>query len=233
MLNSALIIFSIHLPAVNGYAVNKRSKSFVHTGEFYGHLLLDTVEKFSRVPYAAPIVFAADADEASTVSSAFPTLRVSIQAGESRRERIRGAIEDTFGEGYRQVVLVLSTTATIPHRIPECAFTLLDTLEDVVVLAPTTQGGYYLLGLRHPHEEVLSVVDFDDPDLYERTIRALPATETALYLLHTWRDLRSIEDVHELWTQIQFYPITRDILPRTSSFLDHHASQLFPSGISV
>jgi uncharacterized protein len=231
MLNSALLVFSLHPATLDGYTVTKRSKSFVPTAELYQRILLDTLDKFSRVPYATTVVFAADAGEAAAVAEAFPSLHVEIQSGDSSKERIHNAVEDVFQEGFRHVVMVPSTIATIPHRIVECAFTLLDTLEDVVVLAPTVQGGYYLLGLRYPHEEILSVADFDAPDLYERTLQAVSANDTALYLLHTWRDLRTLDDARELWAQIQLYPITRDLLPRTSEFLDLHAAHLFPADV--
>lgn len=229
MQTSALIIFSVHRSTVEGYSVGKRSKSFVETGAMYDELLLDTVERFRRITCATPLVFAATEEEAGRLSSEWPNLRVEMQSGDSQRERIRNAVEDAFEAGFRHVVIALSTIATIPHRIVECAFTLLDTLEDVAVMAPTVQGGYYLLGMRYPHEALLDAAGFDDPEAYENTLRHLPANEIALYLLHSWRDIRTMDDVQSLWTQIQYYPMTRDMLPRTSAYLDQHAAQLFPA----
>ena len=74
------------------------------------------------------------------------SFRLGTQDGPDLGARMRGALLAGLGEGFERVVLTGSDTPGIGPGILEEAFTVLDEAE--LVLGPSMDGGYYLIGVR-------------------------------------------------------------------------------------
>ena len=61
---------------------------------------------------------------------------------------ILSTFEQLFRQGYTQVIVIDSDTPTLPVAYLERALMLIAEGENDVVLGPTEDGGYYLIGLR-------------------------------------------------------------------------------------
>ncbi len=72
------------------------------------------------------------------------------QRGESLGDRERGIFEDLFAQGYSPVVVIGSDLPTLTARPLTEAFNRLQADSSRVVLGPTPDGGYYLIGLSAP-----------------------------------------------------------------------------------
>ncbi len=68
------------------------------------------------------------------------------QAGSSLQERMLRIFEDLFGEGFQRVVVIGADVPHIPVEAVEEAFALLSAMD--VILRPSSDGGYHLIGLR-------------------------------------------------------------------------------------
>jgi rSAM/selenodomain-associated transferase 1 len=75
-----------------------------------------------------------------------PGLRFRYQVGVDLGGRLRGAFETAFEEGCDDVVVTGSDHPTLPIGYVRGAFTALTATE--VVVGPSADGGYYLIGLR-------------------------------------------------------------------------------------
>ena len=70
------------------------------------------------------------------------------QSGSSLQERMLRIFEDLFGEGFQRVVVIGADVPHIPVEAVEDAFALLSATD--VVLRPSCDGGYHLIGLKAP-----------------------------------------------------------------------------------
>jgi uncharacterized protein len=63
-----------------------------------------------------------------------------------------------------------------------------------VVLGPTFDGGYYLIGVRAAHKELFSGIPWSAPNTLEKTISACESANLDYFLLETLGDLDSLDD---------------------------------------
>src|SRR6478672_314282 len=73
------------------------------------------------------------------------------QRGDKFGERLYFAVEDLFECGFNSVCLIDSDSPTVPAENFQQAVELLRMSEDCVVLGPSDDGGYYLIGVKKPH----------------------------------------------------------------------------------
>src|SRR5262249_35824828 len=76
------------------------------------------------------------------------------QRGDSLGERELNVFIDLLGDGFTDIVIIGSDIPTLPIAHLQEAFTLLANPQNDVVLGPSSDGGYYLLGARTVHQEL-------------------------------------------------------------------------------
>ena len=75
------------------------------------------------------------------------------QVGANLGERLANALSQHFDQGYRRVVIMNSDGPTLPLACLEEAFSGLDRAD--VTLGPGHDGGYYLIGMKRLHRELV------------------------------------------------------------------------------
>lgn len=110
--------------------------------------------------------------------------RLLPQQGEDLGQRMESFFQWAFACGYRQAVLIGSDFPTIPFQFLNQAFELLKTRS--IVLGPSTDGGYYLIGLSKPHPELFHEIDWSSERVFMQTVNRL---EGNLGLLPPWYDV--------------------------------------------
>jgi glycosyltransferase A (GT-A) superfamily protein (DUF2064 family) len=83
-------------------------------------------------------------------------------------ERLFCAAEDLFKCGFDSVCLIDSDSPTVPVSSFGQAMDLLSLPGDRVVLGPTDDGGYYLIGLKEPRHELFETYRLE----YRTSVRA-------------------------------------------------------------
>ena len=96
----------------------------------------------------------------------------------------------------RRTTACFSSTATVrryrqpfssrPSRRCECRATEL-------VLGPASDGGYYLIGLKHPHPEVFSRIEWSTPSVARTTLQRAQEIALETTLLPEWYDIDDAE----------------------------------------
>src|SRR5881227_1916870 len=82
------------------------------------------------------------------------------QRGDEFGERLYFALEDLFKCGFESVCLIDSDSPTVPAVNFGHAIELLASSDDRLVLGPSDDGGYYLIGLKRPYREVFEEIDW-------------------------------------------------------------------------
>ncbi|HEX7517089.1 MAG TPA: TIGR04282 family arsenosugar biosynthesis glycosyltransferase [Chthoniobacterales bacterium] len=111
------------------------------------------------------------------------------QRGEALGERVIFAIEDLFRLGFASVCLINSDSPTVPQRAFTEAATILAQTEDAVVLGPSDDGGYYLIGLKKLHRALFENIAWSTGRVLQQTIERALQLNMNVHFLPTWYDV--------------------------------------------
>jgi glycosyltransferase A (GT-A) superfamily protein (DUF2064 family) len=103
---------------------------------------------------------------------------------------------DLFAKGYTQVIIVGTDVPTLPLSVYQEAFTMLGRSD--VVLGPAIDGGYYLIGLKQPAEQLFTGVPWSTDQVLAVTQQQAKVLSLSIELTTTWRDVDTIEDLQAL-----------------------------------
>jgi uncharacterized protein len=111
------------------------------------------------------------------------------QRGDGFGERLSAATEDLLRLGFDSLCLIDSDSPTVPEKAFAQAVDFLARGEDSVVLGPSDDGGYYLIGLKKLHRRLFEAIDWSTGRVLEQTIDAARELELRVHLLPTWFDV--------------------------------------------
>jgi rSAM/selenodomain-associated transferase 1 len=122
------------------------------------------------------------------------------QRGECLSERIIYAMEDLFKSGFSSVCLINSDSPTVPEKVFTEAATILAQPEDTLVLGPSSDGGYYLVGLNRPNRALFEDIAWSTDRVLEQTIERAREISLKVHFLPAWYD---VDDRKTLWRLCQ------------------------------
>ena len=99
------------------------------------------------------------------------------------------AIEDLIARGYEGACLVNADSPTLPTSLLVNAITSLRAPGDRVVVGPATDGGYYLIGLKHPHRHLFHDIAWSTQRVYRQTIERAASIGLEVVTLPAWYDV--------------------------------------------
>ena len=99
------------------------------------------------------------------------------------------AIEDLIAAGYGGACLVNADSPTLPTSTLVEAVVSLRAPGDRVVLGPATDGGYYLIGLKHPHRHLFHDIDWSTERVYRQTVERAASIGLESVTLPAWYDV--------------------------------------------
>jgi uncharacterized protein len=111
------------------------------------------------------------------------------QRGDGFGERLLATAEDLLACGYSSVCLIDSDSPTVPAAAFEQAVTALKQPGDRIVLGPSQDGGYYLIGLKRAHPELFAGITWSTASVYEETVAAAKAVGIEVDVLPLWYDV--------------------------------------------
>ncbi|MDA9125427.1 TIGR04282 family arsenosugar biosynthesis glycosyltransferase [Flavobacteriaceae bacterium] len=113
------------------------------------------------------------------------------QKGNDLGARMQNAFETAFKEGHEKVVIVGSDLFDLKPTHIENAFKSLENNE--VVLGPSLDGGYYLLGMKKMHSVVFKNKQWGTDSILESTLKNLE--QKNVKLLEALNDIDTFEDL--------------------------------------
>ncbi|MDP9098514.1 MAG: TIGR04282 family arsenosugar biosynthesis glycosyltransferase [Verrucomicrobiota bacterium] len=111
------------------------------------------------------------------------------QRGEAFGERLSAATEDLLQLGFNSLCLIDSDSPTVPEKAFAQAVEFLARPGDSIVLGPSDDGGYYLIGLKKRHRRLFEAIDWSTERVLEQTIKAAREINVPVHLLPTWYDV--------------------------------------------
>lgn len=104
-----------------------------------------------------------------------------------------GAARDLLAAGHDCVLLVNGDSPTLPTSFLVDAIDLLRRPGDRMVLGPAADGGYYLIGLKHPHRHLFTNIAWGTKTVASDTRRRAAEIQLATAELPEWYDVDDAE----------------------------------------
>jgi glycosyltransferase A (GT-A) superfamily protein (DUF2064 family) len=147
------------------------------------------------------------------------------QRGESFGDRLHFAARDLFKCGFASVCLIDSDSPTVPAQNFAEAVELLSRSQDRVVLGPSDDGGYYLIGLKNPHREIFARIDWSTARVLEQTVQRANEIGLDVKLLPVGYDIDDAASLRRLYNELVRGPREDSIASATRNLLADLAKQ--------
>jgi rSAM/selenodomain-associated transferase 1 len=123
-------------------------------------------------------------------------------------------VAPTFGEclyyaaasvleaGHDAVCLLNSDSPTLPTSYLMAAATVLSAPGDRIVLGPSTDGGYYLIGLKRHHRRLFEDIDWSTERVSAQTLERARELDLAVHHLPSWYDVDDLAALRVLMGEL-------------------------------
>jgi hypothetical protein len=126
------------------------------------------------------------------------TFGLQLQVGDHLGDVLFGATRDLLSDGHDCVLLVNGDSPTLPTRFLVQAIEAMREPGDRMVLGPASDGGYYLIGLKHPHRHLFTRIAWGTDTVARATQERAAEIGLAATLLPEWYDIDDVETLHWL-----------------------------------
>lgn len=106
--------------------------------------------------------------------------------------RMHNAFNIVFSEGYKKACIIGSDCAELSTKIIDQAFTELERQE--VVIGPSLDGGYYLLGMNKIQPKLFSAKKWSTESVFSSTLADVNSLNLSYSLLAQLSDIDYLED---------------------------------------
>ena len=152
--------------------------------------LQDTVENIAGVAGAAGLVSYTPVGDEALFEGLLPEgFSLVAQRGDGFGERLLAAAEDILACGFGSVCLIDSDSPTVPREAYAQAVAELAQPGDRIVLGPTEDGGYYLIGLKQANAAVFEEIAWSTETVYEETRERARTAGIDVVELPLWYDV--------------------------------------------
>ena len=136
-------------------------------------------------------------------------------------ECLRHAIVSLLEAGHTSVCVLNSDSPTLPVSYLISAATALSANGDRAVIGPSTDGGYYLLGLKRDHRRMFEDIAWSTEHVFDQTCKRAKEIGLDLVVLPTWYDVDEQATLRilcrELLDSIPFRRVGTDPTPAGAS----------------
>jgi len=163
-----------------------------------GHaaFIKDLLATLSRLDARVVLAVGAPEDVQHPAFSGLEGVEVVVQPQGSLGDRLNEVIAARFYAGAQQVLVVGTDSPTLGLDVFQDAFERLGRFD--VVLGPSFDGGYYLLGSSTHYPELFEDISWSTSKVALETLRAAQDLELKTTLLPFWYDIDTIEDLEFL-----------------------------------
>jgi uncharacterized protein len=174
------------------------------------------------------VVAYAPADGRATLEALLPSggLAWLEQRGADLGERLAAAADQAFARGFGPVVFFGTDSPTLPPAYVGRAFDSLAAGDSDVVLGPTEDGGYYLVGLSRPAAGLFRDVAWSTPRALRQTLDNAARLNLRTEGLPEWYDVDTFADLLRLRDEMLTREEARARAPATRRWLVAHDALL-------
>ena len=214
-MREAIIIFTrVPIPG----QTKTRLQSFLtkdQCAEIHKNFLKDikhTCKKLKRDIF----VFYTPADKDNVLKSIFgDKFKYKIQEGNDLGEKMYNAIEYVLGKKYNSCILIGTDIPFLKEEDLRKAFKVLR--EKDIVLGPTVDKGYYLVGMKRPIKTVFENVEYGHGNVLDNTITSIKSSNLTYGLTNKNVDIDEKEDLFYFYNEIKKENVSKNM--HTSKFI--------------
>lgn len=154
--------------------------------------LRDTAENIATLANAGAqglICYTPAGDEAAFDGLLPQGFALILQRGDGFGERLLHAAEDILSCGFGAVCLIDADSPTLPSGALHAAVTELWRPGERVILGPSQDGGYYLIGLKRAEPRLFERIRWSSEHVFAETVERARETDMELLQLPTWYDV--------------------------------------------
>ncbi len=195
------VAVAIMAKAPQGGAVKTRlcpPLSFAKAGALYRCFLLDKIEQVRSLTTACPVIAYFPPEGRAFFEEVAPDFVLVPQRGADLGHRLANSLGELLDRGHRGALAIDSDTPTLPLGFLQQALDLVMTPTIDVVLGPTEDGGYYLIGLRTVYRELFEAMTWSTTQVLSETIRRAHANGLRVACLPAWYDIDTAADLARL-----------------------------------
>ncbi len=160
------------------------------------------------------LIYCAATDNITPFLSQFKDrFHLQEQQGIDLGERMFNAANDCRKKGFERIVIIGTDCLTLTTADIVGAFDKLN--EHDYVIGPACDGGYYLIGLRNPHQQIFQKIKWSSGAVLRQTRQNIKELKQSVYLLKEQEDvddLASLKRLHQELFKREFAFSTRKIL---------------------
>jgi uncharacterized protein len=184
-------------------------------------LLLDQLEHLTALSTVALYLAFAPENAAAKINNLLPPrYEMFPQTGHDLGARMESCLAELRQRGHRNTLLIGGDLAPVPHEYFNQAFDFLRADADRVVLGPSRDGGYYLVGMNRPLPELFAAMSWSHSRVLAHTMERLTRLGIEFTLLPQWFDVDCAADLDAL--QALSDPVVLTAMKQTIRFLKAH-----------
>ncbi len=193
--SAALIVFA--KAPVAGQVKTRLSPPLTpdEAASLHGSLVLDLLERCQSLKGCDRILAGSPTPEHPFFGAMKTRFKIPVwdQVGHDLGGRMAHAFQSALGSPYQAVLIVGTDIPGITVPLISIAFKSLQ--DHDVVVGPTVDGGYYLIGLRSPIPELFENIPWSTDTVFSLTQEKTTALGLSLKILPMLRDLDTVEDL--------------------------------------
>ena len=127
-----------------------------------------------------------------------PSFHLFPQEGDELGSRMAAVFEKLFEMGHKNVVLIGGDLPPLLLSLFDQAYGFLAAPKQRVVLGPSRDGGYYLVGCNQPTAQIFTGMSWSHGAVLAQTLERLASLEIEYHLLPGWFDIDTSDDLRYL-----------------------------------
>ena len=160
--------------------------------KLYRYLLQHTMEVTKKLPQEKWVFYSDEIPQKDIWEEKYFSKK--LQQGKELGERMQNAFAEAFQQNYQKVIIIGSDLYDLQTGDLKQAFKKLD--ESDVVIGPARDGGYYLLGMKSPHNALFQNKKWSTASVLEDSLANLK--DKKVILLEERNDIDCVADIPNL-----------------------------------
>ena len=166
--------------------------------ELYRCFLLDKIEQVRMLKSAIPAIAYTPAEARTLFETLAPGFVLFPQEGPDLGARLANCFDHLLEQGYAGALAVDSDTPTLPSKFLERALAAIAMPNVDLVVGPSEDGGYYLIGLKKAERALFTEIEWSTPVVLPETLRRAEAVGLRVLSLPSWFDIDTTRDLERL-----------------------------------
>ncbi len=194
--NSAALIVFAKAP-IEGYVKTRLCPPLTpdEAASLHGSLVLDLLERCQSLQGCDRILAGAPTPDHPFFGAMKTRFKIPIwgQVGDDLGARMAHAFQSALGSPYQSVIIIGTDIPGLTVPLISSAFKSLQ--DHDIVLGPTIDGGYSLIGLRSPAPQIFENIPWSTDVVFSLTQEKANAMGLSVKVLPMLRDLDTVEDL--------------------------------------